>query len=257
MRAAQYQAPCPTDDVAAGGLYPDAAPATPEYTVAPADAAAAEPETPAYPADAAAAEPETPAYPADYTGAPVDAAAGLYDTPTPCPSDEVLAAGGDEYVAPEQEAELPALDGGYPDALGAGAPCPETETPVEYDDDVADLGADLCTPHEDDPKWPPLRVSQAQVDRLESEIDAMNASIPPLKSFILPGGSPLSAYLHLCRTVCRRSERLVVELSADEAVNPAAIKYLNRLSDWFFVAARMANNAGRDDVLWVPGANRE
>ena len=129
MRAAQYQAPCPTDDVAAGGLYPDAAPATPEYTVAP--------------ADAAAAEPETPAYPADYTGAPVDAAAGLYDTPTPCPSDEVLAAGGDEYVAPEQEAELPALDGGYPDALGAGAPCPETETPVEYDDDVADLGADL------------------------------------------------------------------------------------------------------------------
>ena len=92
---------------------------------------------------------------------------------------------------------------------------------------------------------------------LMAEIDVMNAQLEPLRSFILPGGSALSAHLHVCRTVSRRAERLAVELATMESVNPAAIKYLNRLSDWFFVAARMANNAGRDDVLWVPGANRE
>ena len=84
----------------------------------------------------------------------------------------------------------------------------------------------------------------------------MNKVLEPLRSFILPGGSALAAHLHLCRTVCRRSERLAVELSAEESINPAVVKYLNRLSDWFFVAARMANDDGRDDVLWVPGANR-
>lgn len=125
--------------------------------------------------------------------------------------------------------------------------------------DLFDLGADLCRPDMEkdaEAEYPPLRMSDAQVDRLETEIDGMNKTLEPLRSFILPGGSPLSAYLHLCRTVCRRSERLVVELSADEAVNPAAIKYLNRLSDWFFCAARMANEDGKTDVLWVPGANR-
>ena len=96
-----------------------------------------------------------------------------------------------------------------------------------------------------------------QVTRLESEIDAMNDALEPLRSFILPGGSALSAHLHVCRTVARRAERLSVELATMEAVNPAAVKYLNRLSDWFFVAARIANNGGRDDVLWVPGANRD
>jgi cob(I)alamin adenosyltransferase len=84
----------------------------------------------------------------------------------------------------------------------------------------------------------------------------MNRPMKPLKSFILPGGSPLSAHLHLCRTVSRRAERLVVALAADEPVGAPAVKYLNRLSDWFFVAARVANNRGVDDVLWVPGANR-
>jgi cob(I)alamin adenosyltransferase len=92
--------------------------------------------------------------------------------------------------------------------------------------------------------------------RLEMEIDRMNADLEPLRSFILPGGSALAAHLHLCRTVSRRAERMTVELATMEAVNPAAVKYLNRLSDWFFVAGRVANNGGHDDVLWVPGANR-
>jgi cob(I)alamin adenosyltransferase len=95
-----------------------------------------------------------------------------------------------------------------------------------------------------------------QVDRLEREIDVMNARLTPLRSFILPGGSALAAHLHLCRTVCRRAERLVVELAGVEEVNPDAVKYLNRLSDWFFVAGRIANDDGKADVLWVPGANR-
>ena len=93
----------------------------------------------------------------------------------------------------------------------------------------------------------------AQVDRLEREIDAMNAGLAPLRSFVLPGGSPLAAHLHLCRTVCRRAERLATALAGEEDVNPAALKYLNRLSDWFFVASRAANDGGAGDVLWVPG----
>jgi cob(I)alamin adenosyltransferase len=125
--------------------------------------------------------------------------------------------------------------------------------------DLFDLGADLCTPdmHKDaEAAYPPLRVIAAQVARLESEIDAMNTKLTPLRSFILPGGSALAAHLHLCRTISRRAERGVVELAAAEAVNPEAVKYLNRLSDWFFVAGRIANNDGKDDVLWVPGLTR-
>lgn len=125
--------------------------------------------------------------------------------------------------------------------------------------DLFDLGADFCRPNHDqdaDAEYPPLRMVDTQVDRLEAEIDAMNDALSPLRSFILPGGSPLAAHLHLCRTVSRRAERLAVELSGEELVNPAAVKYLNRLSDWFFVASRIANNDGADDVLWVPGANR-
>jgi cob(I)alamin adenosyltransferase len=105
-------------------------------------------------------------------------------------------------------------------------------------------------------EYPPLRVAASQVARLEAEIDAMNANLEPLRSFILPGGTALAAHLHICRTVARRAERLCVELATMEAINSDAVKYLNRLSDWFFVAARMANNGGKDDVLWVPGANR-
>lgn len=125
--------------------------------------------------------------------------------------------------------------------------------------DLFDLGADLCRPDmaaDKDAEYPPLRMVVAQVDRLEAEIDIMNAELDPLRSFILPGGTALAAHLHVCRTVARRAERLAVLLAGDEDINPAAVKYLNRLSDWFFVAARMANNAGKDDVLWVPGANR-
>ncbi|MBL4806551.1 MAG: cob(I)yrinic acid a,c-diamide adenosyltransferase [Rhodobacteraceae bacterium] len=125
--------------------------------------------------------------------------------------------------------------------------------------DLFDLGADLCRPDialDTKADYPPLRMVATQVDRLEAEIDAMNRDIAPLKSFILPGGSALAAHLHVCRTVSRRAERLAVELSLEGDVTEAAVKYLNRLSDWFFVAARCANDNGRNDVLWVPGANR-
>ena len=125
--------------------------------------------------------------------------------------------------------------------------------------DLFDLGADLCTPDiENDASapYPRLRMIAAQVDRLEAEIDAMNLRLTPLRSFVLPGGTPLAAQLHLCRTICRRAERLVVELAAAEPVNPEAVKYLNRLSDWFFVAGRIANADGTKDVLWVPGLTR-
>ena len=125
--------------------------------------------------------------------------------------------------------------------------------------DLFDLGADLCRPEMEadaTAEHPPLRVNQPQVDRLEVEIDSMNRKQETLRSFILPGGSALSAHLHLCRTVSRRAERLVVELSETESVNPIAKKYINRLSDWFFVASRAANNNGAEDILWVPGANR-
>ncbi|MEL6479567.1 MAG: cob(I)yrinic acid a,c-diamide adenosyltransferase [Pseudomonadota bacterium] len=125
--------------------------------------------------------------------------------------------------------------------------------------DLFDLGADLCRPNmeaDGEAEYPPLRMAPQQVERLEREIDAMNADLEPLRSFILPGGSALAAHLHLCRTVCRRAERLTVALSTIEGVNEAAIIYLNRLSDWFFVASRVANSNGKDDVLWVPGANR-
>lgn len=122
--------------------------------------------------------------------------------------------------------------------------------------DLFDLGADLCTPEAADPKYPPLRVSEAQVERLEREIDAMNASLAPLDSFILPGGTPVAAHLHLARTVARRAEREIVRLAAAEPVNPAAIRYINRLSDHLFVLSRHVNDNGAKDVLWVPGKNR-
>ncbi len=125
--------------------------------------------------------------------------------------------------------------------------------------DLFDLGADLCRPEPaEDHKagYEPLRIAQSQVDRLEAEIDAMNEKLEPLRSFVLPGGSALAAALHLARTVSRRAERLVVRLAEAETLNPPAAIYLNRLSDWFFVASRIANDEGRADVLWVPGANR-
>ena len=125
--------------------------------------------------------------------------------------------------------------------------------------DLFDLGADLCFPDKGEPlDYEPLRITPAQVDRLEKEIDLLNADIAPLNSFILPGGSALASHLHLGRTVSRRAERLCVALSEVEPgqVSEAALKYLNRLSDFLFVAARFANEQGKADVLWTPGANR-
>ena len=122
--------------------------------------------------------------------------------------------------------------------------------------DLFDLGADLCTPEDGRRAEGALRIAASQVEWLETEIDKINERLAPLSSFILPGGSPVAAQLHLARTVARRAERCVTELARSETVNTEAVKYLNRLSDLLFVMSRAANNDGADDVLWVPGANR-
>lgn len=123
--------------------------------------------------------------------------------------------------------------------------------------DMFDLGADLATPGEDfEPGEMTLRIIATQVTRLESEIDAMNAAMKPLTSFILPGGSPLAAALHIARAVTRRAERSAVMAAEQMPINPLALAYINRLSDWLFVAARYANGQGSDDILWVPGGSR-
>jgi len=121
--------------------------------------------------------------------------------------------------------------------------------------DLFDLGADLAVPDKPGDRQR-LRISEAQVIRLDREIESLNAGLPPLTSFVLPGGTPAAAALHLCRTVARRAERVLVELAGRESVNPEAIRFLNRLSDAFFVAARVANRMGADDVVWAPGRNR-
>ena len=128
---------------------------------------------------------------------------------------------------------------------------------VRIQNDLFDLGADLSFPAAaEEPDRPALRIIDAQVDRLEGEIDALNAELAPLRSFVLPGGSPAAAALHVARTIVRRAERLAVALAAHEDVNAAAIRYLNRLSDFLFVAARFVNDRGAGDILWVPGLNR-
>jgi cob(I)alamin adenosyltransferase len=143
--------------------------------------------------------------------------------------------------------------------LHAGA-TPEADAMLaRIQNDLFDLGADLCTP--DDGRkldYEPLRIVASQVERLEQEIDAMNARLKPLKSFILPGGSALSAHLHLARTVVRRAERVMFALAAreNEHIGEAALHYVNRLSDHLFVLARIANSEGRHDVLWIPGLTR-
>jgi cob(I)alamin adenosyltransferase len=123
--------------------------------------------------------------------------------------------------------------------------------------DLFDLGADLCAPEDGRKAEGRLRISSAQVERLEREIDTMNETLSPLTSFVLPGGTALAAHLHLARAITRRAEAAIVELSAQEQINPEALRYANRLSDHLFVMARAANNAGIGDVLWVPGKNRE
>lgn len=130
---------------------------------------------------------------------------------------------------------------------------------MRIQNDLFDLGADLAAPDTGEVlSYEPLRIIQPQVDRIEQEIDTLNARLDPLKSFVLPGGSPAAAHLHLARTIARRAERIMVDLSHidGEEVGPPALKYINRLSDFLFVAARHANDDGKADVLWVPGKNR-
>jgi cob(I)alamin adenosyltransferase len=130
---------------------------------------------------------------------------------------------------------------------------------LRVQNDLFDLGADLCVPDRGEKlPYEPLRIADAQVKRLEDEIDSMNAALEPLRSFILPGGTPAAAALHVARTVSRRAERLMVKLSTlpGETVSAPALKYINRLSDFLFVAGRYVNDRGRSDVLWVPGKNR-
>jgi cob(I)alamin adenosyltransferase len=139
------------------------------------------------------------------------------------------------------------------EALGAEL----TASLTRIQNDLFDLGADLATLDDGDkPSRRRLRIVAAQVERLEGEIDGLNAGLAPLTSFVLPAGTPAAATLHVCRTVARRAERTMVALAASEPVNQQALRYINRLSDLLFVAARVANHNGADDFLWVPGENR-
>ena len=136
----------------------------------------------------------------------------------------------------------------------------ELKTALErIQNDLFDLGADLCLPEgqNENLAYEPLRVRKEQVSRLETEIDTMNKNIEPIRSFVLPGGTEIAANFHLCRTICRRAERRVVKLMETEKINLEALIYLNRLSDWFFVAARKSNNNGKGDILWKPANNQE
>lgn len=135
---------------------------------------------------------------------------------------------------------------------------PDLETLIaRIQNDLFDLGADLATPETDeDLGYEPLRVTDAQVEALEGAIDKFNADLTPLRTFVLPGGTPAAAHLHLARTVCRRAERQITDLAEHEKINPAAIRYMNRLSDFLFVASRWVNDKGNADLLWVPGQNR-
>lgn len=119
--------------------------------------------------------------------------------------------------------------------------------------DLFDVGADLCTPIVENPKYPPLRLAEGKTVELEQEIDRFNADIPSLRSFILPAGNAAATHLHHARTVTRRAERIIAQLQDEQDISQSALAYMNRLSDLLFVLARHANNKGKDDVLWVPG----
>lgn len=134
---------------------------------------------------------------------------------------------------------------------------PEADLLRSIQNDLFDVGGDLCFPLSDDEEsGKNLRVTAGQVEKLEKAIDRLNENLEPLRSFVLPGGSSAASHLHWCRTVCRRAERAVVTLATQERINPQVLIYLNRLSDLFFVLARHANEDGKIDVLWVPGKNR-
>jgi cob(I)alamin adenosyltransferase len=135
---------------------------------------------------------------------------------------------------------------------------PEADLLRSIQNDLFDVGADLCVPQPaDEPPAAKLRVRPEQSARLEAAIDRLNSGLSPLTSFVLPGGQPAAAWCHLARTVCRRAERSVVALARTESINPEVIVYVNRLSDLLFVLARVGNRNGQDDVLWVPGKNQQ
>src|SRR3954471_22205688 len=166
---------------------------------------------------------------------------------------------GDGRRVPKQSLRVEAF--GTVDEANAAIGLARLHTTAEADamlariqNDLFDLGADLCTPEDGRRGAGALRIVAAQVERLEHEIDAMNSALRPLDSFVLPGGSPAAANLHLARTIARRAERLACALAAAEPVNPEAVKYLNRLSDHLFVMSRRLNDNGAADVLWQPGA---
>ena len=168
---------------------------------------------------------------------------------------------GDGSRVPKQDLRVAAF--GTVDEANAAIGLARLHTEGEIDaalariqNDLFDLGADLCTPEAGTRGAQALRILPSQVARLEQEIDRHNAELKPLDSFVLPGGSPAAAHLHLARTVVRRAERLVAELAGQQALNPEALKYLNRLSDLLFVLSRHANQKGASDVLWRPGAHR-
>ncbi|MFO0849427.1 MAG: cob(I)yrinic acid a,c-diamide adenosyltransferase [Gemmataceae bacterium] len=168
---------------------------------------------------------------------------------------------GDGTRVPKDHARVTAY--GEVDELNAclglfAAHCPggpELELVRGIQNDLFDVGADLCVPPADG-EQNALRVTAGQAERLEQAIDRLNERLDPLRSFVLPGGTPAAAWLHLARTVCRRAERAVVTLTRSEPVNPQVVIYLNRLSDLLFVLARVANDDGKADVLWVPGQSR-
>ncbi len=141
--------------------------------------------------------------------------------------------------------------------IAAQPPAPFSGWLTHIQNDLFDVGADLCLPESESPPYPPLRVVAEQAEQLERWIDTVNEELSPLTSFVLPGGSVAAAHLHWARTVCRRVEIGVLALAAHELVNPQVIIYLNRLSDLLFVLARAANHNGQNDVLWVPGKHRQ
>ena len=183
-----------------------------------------------------------------YTRTGDDGTTGLAAGPRRKKSDLRLAAIGDVDEA-NAAVGLSRLENSGDEAL--------THALMRIQNDLFDLGADLATPETGEAlAYEPLRIVEAQISWIEDEIDRLNAVLQPLQSFILPGGSRLSAHLHMARTICRRAERAMVALAATETVSQPALHYVNRLSDFLFVAARHANDDGRADVLWVPGKNR-
>jgi cob(I)alamin adenosyltransferase len=192
-----------------------------------------------------------------YTRTGDDGSTGLGDGERRAKNDPRVAAYGD---VDEANCAIGLARRAIAEAPGADLALIEA-TLARVQNDLFDLGADLCVPESKSAAvgaHPPLRIAMSQVDQIEQAIDRLNAELSPLRSFVLPGGTGAAAALHLARTICRRAERQIVALAAipGEIVGAPALAYINRLSDYLFVAARFANDRGRADVLWIPGANQ-